>query len=130
MQNLEQIRAATAVKQLPQGRPHLFDRSDVVGIPALILNNGLLATAAFCCEKDASDKPKRQGMMCAFNSIASHLQERGITTVSATGHELIRDLANRDNLSLQRATAEALAFLAFLKRFALKEKDSGKTQNP
>ena len=123
MQNLDQIRAAAADKLLPQGKPHPFDRSDVVGLPALILTNGLLAAAAFCCEEG---KDKRQGMRLAFNGIASHLKERSLTTAT-TGQTLIIDLATKDSLSLQRATTEALAFLAYLKRFALKKEKVGKT---
>jgi len=114
MQNLDQIRAAAALKLLPEGKPHTFDRSDVVGIPALILTNGLLAAAAFSCEEG---NKARQGMKQAFNGIAGHLQERGIIATSS----LIEDLSKRDSLTLQRATAESLAFVAYLKRFALKK---------
>lgn len=123
MQNLDQIRAAAADKLLPQGKTHPFVRSDVVGLPALILTNGLLAAAAFCCEEG---KDKRQGMKLAFDGIALHLKERSLTTAT-TGKNLIMDLATKDSLSLQRATTEALAFLAYLKRFALKKEKVGKT---
>ena len=120
MHNLDQIRAAAADKLLPQGKAHPFDRSDVVGIPALILSNGLLAAAAFCCEEG---KDKRKGMKNAFDGIAMHLKERGLTT-AATGQSLIGDLAAKNSLDLQRATTEALAFLAYLKRFAVKKEKS------
>lgn len=114
MQNLDQIRAAAALKILPEGREHNFDRSDVVGIPALILTNGLLSAAAYCCEEG---KETRKGMKHACEGIAGHLKERGI--ISSTS--LIDDLSKKDSLTLQCATAEALAFLAYLKRFALKK---------
>jgi CRISPR-associated protein Cmr5 len=117
MESLDQIRAAAADKLLPQGKAHPFDRSDVVGIPALSLTNGLLSAAAFCCE---DGKDKRKGMKVAFDGIAQHLKNRGLTTAT-TGQELIRDLAARDSLTLQRATTESLAYLAYLKRFALKK---------
>jgi len=123
MQNLDQIRAAAANKLLPQGQKHNFDRSDVVGIPALILSNGLLPAAAFCCEQG---KDKRAGMKHTFNGIAAHLKERGLTN-AATGQDLIIDLAKQDSLTLQRATTEALAFLAYLKRFAVKKEKSPNT---
>lgn len=124
MQNLDQIRAAAADKLLPQGQKHNFDRSDVVGIPALILSNGLLASAAFCCEHG---KDKRAGMKHAFDGIANHLKERGLTTAE-TGQSLISDLASKDSLTLQRATTESLAFLAYLKRFALKKEKKANPQ--
>lgn len=117
MENLDQIRAAAAGKLLPLGQTHAFDRSDVVGIPALILTNGLLAAAAFCCEEG---KEKRSGMKTAFNGIAAYLRSRDLT-IATTGSLLITDLANRDSLTLQRATTETLAFLAYLKRFAVKK---------
>lgn len=123
MQNLDQIRAAAADRLLPQGKPHPFDRNDVVGIPALILTNGLLSAAAFCCEQG---KPKRSGMKNAFDGIAVHLKERELTN-AATGQALISDLASRNSLDLQRATTEALTFLAYLKRFAKKKE---KSSNP
>jgi CRISPR type III-B/RAMP module-associated protein Cmr5 len=117
MKNLDQIRAAAADKLLPQGLKHPFDRSDVVGIPALILSNGLLAAAAFCCE---DGKEKRAGMKSAFKGIAEHLKERGLTTAN-DGQSLVSDLSKKDSLTLQRATTEALAYLAYLKRFAQKK---------
>jgi len=117
MQNLDQIRAAAALKLLPEGKPHAFDRSDVVGIPALILTNGLLAAAAFCCEEG---KETRKGMKKAFAGIAAHLKERGIIGSA----NLIDDLSNKDSLTLQRATTESLAFIAYLKRFALKKSET------
>lgn len=123
MQNLDQIRAAKAdaLCKLRSGMTEPdFDRSDVVGIPALILSNGLLAAAAFCCEQG---KEKRAGLKHAFNGIAAHLKERGLTNAD-TGQNLIIDLAKQDSLTLQRATTEALAFLAYLKRFALKKEKS------
>ena len=117
MQNLDQIRAAAADQLLPLGKPHPFDRSDVLGIPALILTNGLLSAAAFCCE---DGKDKRQGMKRAFNGVTCYLKSRGLTPAE-TGLALISDLASKDSLTLQRATTEALAFLAYLKRFAMKK---------
>jgi CRISPR/Cas system CMR-associated protein Cmr5 small subunit len=125
MQNLDQIRAAAASKILPLGKPHPFDRSDVVGIPALILTNGLLAAAAYCCEEG---KDKRQGMKLAFDGIAAYLKSRDLT-IATTGQGLISDLTAKDSLALQRGTTEALAFLAYLKRFALKKEKKAKSQN-
>jgi len=117
MQNLDQIRAAAASKHLPLGENHPFDKSDLAGIPALILANGLLSTVAFCCEMD-SRKPKRPGMSYAIDALAEHLKELHITS-AATGQKLIEDLAAQNlNLTLQRATTESLAFFGYMKRFA------------
>jgi CRISPR/Cas system CMR-associated protein Cmr5 small subunit len=116
MQNLEQIRAAAAARLLPEGQRHPFTRADISSIPALIIGNGLLAAAAFCCEEG---KDARRGMRTAFDGIADHLRSRDLTNVT-TGRALADDLASKDSLTLQRATAEALAFLSYLKRYALK----------
>jgi CRISPR/Cas system CMR-associated protein Cmr5 small subunit len=119
MQNLDQIRAAKADTLCTphHGRPEPdFYRNDVASIPALILTNGLLAAAAFCCEEG---KEARAGMRAAFNGIASHLRERGLASVNEGSH-LAADLARKDSLNLQRATAEALALLSYLKRFSEK----------
>ncbi len=134
MQNLDQIRAAAAdtLCKPRQGQTNPdFDRSNVASIPALILTNGLLAAAAFCCE---NDKDARKGMKAAFAGIAKHLQERRILNVvnnqghrspAPDGHQLINYLVVQDSHTLQRATTEALAFLSYLKRFALpKKKDT------
>ena len=122
MQNLDQIRAAAALKLLPAGKAHDFDRSDIASIPALILSNGLLPAAAFCCEQG---KEARAGMKTAFDGIASFLKDRGIVANNvSTGQQLIADLASKDSDTLHRATTEALSYLAVLKRFALpKEKE-------
>ena len=115
MQNLDQLRAAAAAKLLPLGGTHPFDRSDVVGLPAHILTNGLLPTFAFCCE---AGKDKRAGMKSACNGIADHLKNRQLTTAD-TASTLITELASRDSQAIQRATTETLAFLSYLKRFSL-----------
>lgn len=115
MQNLDQIRAAAALESAGD-----LDRSAISKLPGLILNNGLLAAAAFCgAEGGGGNRPQ---LKIAMAAIAKHLADRGI---GAPGTEdipgLIRDLSGKDSLNLQRATSEALAFLAYLKRFAKKD---------
>jgi len=112
MQNLEQIRAAAALKPA-EG----LDRSAVNKLPALIIANGLLATAAFCQAEGGGEN--RRDMKRALDATAAHLarQDRVGASVKTT-EDLIKDLAGRDSHHLQQATAEALAFLAYLKRFA------------
>jgi CRISPR/Cas system CMR-associated protein Cmr5 small subunit len=118
MKILDQIRAAAALRTLERN-PEI-QRSDVSGIPALILTNGLLAAAAYCCEPG---KDSRAAMKACFNGIAEHLNGQKLTGAS-TGESLIADLASKDNLALQRATTETLAVLAYLKRFAQPKKDT------
>lgn len=118
--NLEQIRALHALDEVFNGR---FDRNDVNGLPALVQSSGLLATAAFVSVGQGA----RDGMWNAMNAVARHLRcaETGpLLTMTAHGSEqnptkvMLRELSERDSQVLIRATAEALAFISYLKRFA------------
>lgn len=119
MRNLEQIRAANALEPAKN-----LSRSAVSKLPAMILGNGLLATAAFCNADGGGDN--RVDMKKALNATAAHLSKQGqLAPNSNTVTAMIADLSQRDSHHLQRATAEALAYLAYLKRFATKEGDNG-----
>lgn len=125
MQNHEQIRAVHALRAAGP-----LDRSDVVKLPALIINNGFLATLAFTLESSS-----REGMLKALLKVAEHLRQRGLLTRQAQHNEhdseaerrdrqartVIDELADGSSAQLQRVTAEALAYLAYLKRFAPKK---------
>ncbi len=118
MQNLEQIRAAAALEPAKG-----LDRSAVNKLPALIIANGLLATAAFCEAEGGGEN--RKDMKRALDAIAAHLARQGRVGASvSTTRALIEDLAHRDSYHLQQATTEALAYLAYLKRFAPKKDKS------
>lgn len=115
MKNLEQIRAANALNPAKE-----LSRSAVNKLPALILSNGLLATAAFCNAEGGGEN--RGDMKKALAATAKHLADRGhLATGTSTVEHMIADLSKRDSHQLQRATAEALAFIAYLKRFAPKD---------
>lgn len=112
MQNLEQIRAAHALEPAKS-----LDRSAVNKLPAMILANGLLAAAAFCDADGGGES--RKDMKLALNATAMHLANRGLIAPGTnTAKGIIQDLSGRDSHHLQRATSEALAFIAYLKRFA------------
>lgn len=112
MKNLEQIRAAAA---LPVSKN--LKRSAISKLPGLILNNGLLATAAFCDAQGGGNN--RPDQLKAMEAVAKHIAARGIVgNQVATIQDMITDLSARDSLALQRATSEAMAFLSYLKRFA------------
>ena len=112
MQNLEQIRASHALEPAKK-----LDRKAVNRLPAMILANGLLAAAAFCDAEGGGNN--RKDMKAALNATAAHLAQRGlIATGKNTAKGIIEDLSGRDSKHLHRATSEALAFIAYLKRFA------------
>ena len=117
-QNLEQIRATNALAAL--GRVKV-DKRDVSKLPAMILTNGLLAAAAF-----ANEGERKSGIGSAMDEVAEHLRLRGMITNAKTSG-LLRDLMAQDSHHLQRATSEALAFLGYLKRFAVKGRDASET---
>lgn len=120
MKNLEQIRAASAITPAKT-----MDKSAINKLPAMILSNGLLATAAFC--KSESDGKNRTDMAKALDETAKHLAGRGILKPgAATAEALIEDLATRNSHDLQCATTEALAFIGYLRRFAKKPQNGSK----
>lgn len=114
MKNLHQLRAAHAIE-----RAQTLDKRVVNKIPALILGNGLLPAAAFTLGES------RKEMCNAFAAIADYLWKRGHLAEpsgQAPGERvtsMIRQLSGKNSAELQRATAEALAYLGFLKRFAV-----------
>lgn len=114
MKNLDQIRAAAA---LPEAEK--LDRSAIAKLPSLIVANGLLAAAAFCnAEGGGGSRPDLKNAMIA---ITKHLASRRIVDEGTKDvAALIADLSAKEAIDLQRATTEALAYLAFLKRFARK----------
>lgn len=112
MQNLDQIRAGNAL-----GAADRVSRKAVTKLPAMIVNNGLLAAAAFANNKS-------EELLEAMNAVAAHLADRRIGRLppetSGKTDALLRHLvgpaAGSDCLRL--ATSEALAYLSYLKRFA------------
>ncbi len=119
MQNLEQIRAVNALEATKAADRKPLDRKAVNKLPAMIINNGLLATAAFCEAEGGGDN--RKDMKEALDATAKHLAKRHFVSDNTTStRQLIDDLAKRDSHQLQLATDEALAYIAYLKRFAKK----------
>jgi CRISPR/Cas system CMR-associated protein Cmr5 small subunit len=115
MTNLDQIRASAALEPARN-----LDRSAISKLPGLILNNGLLSAAAYCDAEGGGDN--RGHLKNAMIATAEHLASRGIAANgTADIRSLIRDLSQGTSFNLQRATSEALAFLAYLKRFAKKD---------
>jgi CRISPR/Cas system CMR-associated protein Cmr5 small subunit len=118
MTNLEQVRARHALEQAAK-----LDRDNVQKLPALIINNGLLAATAFTLDAAA-----REGMKRVMDAVALHLAARGLIAEKKTSARgIIEDLTaqGRDPQALWRATAEALAFLGYVKRFARTGDGSG-----
>jgi CRISPR/Cas system CMR-associated protein Cmr5 small subunit len=120
MQNISQIRAANALKHAKKFAGQAG--GDVVkGYPMLILTNGLLAVGAMSLERKEDGTLKQQGAHDILAAIADHLQSPGIAITNAKdARTLIAELVapSADAALLRRATAETVAFLSYLKRFA------------
>lgn len=117
MKNLDQIRANNALQCLQQKFKGAAGGEVIKKLPAYILNDGLLSTLAFGIQKGGDQ-------MEAGNVIARHLAAKGIEIfqpangAEANGRNLLEALAQQQSdVLLRRATAEALAFLNYLKRF-------------
>lgn len=122
MKNLEQIRARNALalarETILQGK----QGGDMIKkVPSLILNHGLLATAAF------SYSEKSEAWVTLFAAIARHLSDPEIA-ILPNGHvtrdKLMSTLTGKDATSelLKRATAETMAWLSYARRFVKKSK--------
>lgn len=115
MKNREQIRAKNALVATEGGvRGKGIQEGDALsGFPALVVNNGLLATIAFSREKG-------QGYTEICDAIARHLADKDIDLLPATHPDtqaLLEHLTENDSICLRLITAETLAFLNYLKRF-------------
>lgn len=111
MKNREQIRARNALRALENNR-NLKGQGDgnvLSGFPALIVNNGLLATLAFSL--------KGGGHQAIMDAIEEHLRDPEISLLPEN-EELRIYLTESDSDQLRLCTAEALAYLNYLKRFA------------
>jgi CRISPR/Cas system CMR-associated protein Cmr5 small subunit len=121
MKNLDQIRAHNALLH----RDHITNSQGggdaISGFPMLVLTDGLLAALAFACEwkNQAQGQRKHPGEYTVATAIAEHLHTatNRITTVGTPDALLIALAAAETDILLRRATAEALAFLNYLKRF-------------
>lgn len=124
MQSLEQIRARNALRCDKEDGSSIKgpDGGDVIRkVPALLLNNGLLATVAYAY----TQKP---GWKILFNHVARHLSDRDVGVVPETvqDHEALMDYLTSPTATsetLKLATAETLAWLSYARRFVRKEKE-------
>lgn len=120
MKNLEQVRAYNAnlfaieVGNRVQGS----QGGEVIKkIPPLILNHGLLATAAY------SFSEKSDGWELVFDAIAKHLADPQVNIVPASKvknrEQLLDHLTAPEATSemLKRATNETMAWLQYARRF-------------
>ena len=120
MQNLDQIRARNALRFAAKGSLPGKEGGEVIKkIPALILNHGLLATAAYSFTQNTS-------WQRVFDAIAEHLSDKDIQIVAfpIPNRESLMDALTDEKSSsetLKLATAETLAWLTYARRFVKKD---------
>jgi len=121
MKNLDQIRAHNALLHKDRIANSQGGGDAISGFPMLVLTDGLLAALAFACERkdQKGGVRKHPGEYTVAAAIAIHLShERIAISESDDADELLNEIATaRTDALLRRATAEALAFLNYLKRF-------------
>lgn len=146
MRNLNQIRAHNALQHKDRIADSQGGGDAISGFPMLVLTDGFLATLAFAVEekevrqdemqaanttksylfrqvgqgRDAKYlRRKHDGEYTVARAVAEHLQtQRNRITQAQNADDLLAELARQnDDTLLRRATAEALAFLNYLKRF-------------
>jgi len=88
---------------------------------AMILTNGLGQFLAFMRSKakgESNDKPKVSEHGLLFEHISSWVCAQLIGRETAGRSDLLKEIVQRDSLFLRRATAESLAYIEWLRRFA------------
>ena len=124
LRNLAQIRAKNAYAAARDTAFAGKDGGEVVKkIPALIVSDGLLGTLAFAIDKEG-------GHQAVFEAVLRHLQDGDIADATARDADgelgtWFNRLADASAEQLRQTTAEVLAYLAFLRRFAKKGKADG-----
>ena len=114
MKNLEQIRARNALK-CKGGNIRGNEGGEVIKkIPPHVMNNGLLATAAYAFNDN-------QGFATVFNHIAQHLSDPDIGLLPAGANSLeamVEHLTSQGtSQDLRDCTNEAMAWLNYARRF-------------
>ena len=127
MVNKEQVRARNALAALNRLSTKNYKGESggdiLTGFPALIVNNGILATIAYCLSK--SERGKKSGHELICDEISQHLADPDINCLvllqknkEPDTQSLLDFLVNSNSDKLRLCTSEALAYLNFLRRFA------------
>jgi CRISPR type III-B/RAMP module-associated protein Cmr5 len=130
MKNLDQIRAKNALAASQDTRFSGANDGEVVKkIPTMIRESGLLGALAFACEaKEENGKYelKNKGYNDVFVAVIKHLngseEQIGLGKFNEKPENFINELCRMDSAKLRAVTAEILAYLAYLRRFAKKSK--------
>ena len=116
MKNLDQIRAKNALeaaKTIGQGAEG--GENVAKKVPTMIRENGILGAAAFA-------KETGKGYEDVFGAVITHLREvKRIPDAPMSVEQFIEHLTDVDATQLRAVTAETMAYLNYLRRFAGKK---------
>lgn len=120
MQNQEQIRAANALRAANEPNKKFSGKDEgelVKKVPAMILNHGFLATAAFGFANN--------GYKDVFDAIAQHLADERVGCLppdKGSFEKMIHYLTRTEasSVELRQVTSEAMAWLTYARRFIQK----------
>lgn len=138
LRNLEQIRAQHALEfklLVSRGQARATGQEGgeaIKKIPPMIMGNGLMATLAFSVESKKGGEPKRPGYLAILSAVAGHLGSREIEIVPAhinTAEALLGFLSESSSKTLQLATAEALAWMGYARRFVTIEDENAREED-
>jgi len=121
MQNLNQIRARSALQAAARPIPGKEGGDVVKKIPAAIMNHGLLSALAFSHDNESWKE--------LFDRMAKHyLSDPDIGLLdraNASRDGMLEHLVNADSQTLKLFTSETLAWLEFARRFIKKDNEEG-----
>ena len=125
VRNLEQIRAKNAYAARDEiGTGKEGGRAVAKKVPAMIVANGFIGALAFAIEDNG-------GYLTVFQAIINHLHDAHLDCgISAKEPgPFLDELCGRDADTLRAVTAESLAYLNYLRRFAKPGKDESDDGN-
>ncbi|WP_295807809.1 type III-B CRISPR module-associated protein Cmr5 [uncultured Victivallis sp.] len=125
MKNLDQIRAANAIRHQNTVFPGAEGGEVVKKVPTMIRDNGMLAAAAFAAEPKGNGNYKNPGHKKVFDCIIEHLASNGVNLLERAMplEDFIRFLVGGDSAVLRNITTESMEYLNYLRRFARKKED-------
>jgi CRISPR type III-B/RAMP module-associated protein Cmr5 len=122
MKNLEQIRAKNALTATENVKFSGVNDGEVAKkVPTMIMENGILAAATFAEDEIKKNKEKGRGYSDVFQAVIVHLKD--VEIMPAGKDDIISWLVDEDSAQLRAVTAETMAYLSYLRRFAKKQTD-------
>ena len=127
MKNFEQLRSKHALVAADQGFHGRNDGDIIKKVPTMIQQNGFLGALAFAIEDETRVQKQNNGNASgyaqAFKAILVHLKSPEVAICPATIKELLPFATwlcddERDACELRVVTAEAMAYMNVLRRYA------------